>query len=361
VHEPEAGLTLCSSRSGPDAVEDEMTPEQPDSRPIEARGPAPDAAALRAAYLELLKLALCDFVNARTESVMLTIDHTGIFSKVSTDEELGHRASGMHWSLHGLTMVGLKRLDDLQRCVETLVREEIEGDLIEAGVWRGGASMLMRATLDTLGDDRKVWLADSFEGFPEPDEETFPADGARDLSRFDFLSASVDEVRGNFARLGLDHGIRFVPGFFDETMPSLRRGKWSLIRLDSDTYESTLLALDSLYPSLSRGGYLIVDDYHLLPECKKAVDDYRRDNEIREPLDSVDWNSVRWRRESEPVRQRGGRLRLRWPRRAGSRRSGRLKPRLPVPTKREMALEEEIESLRGELQRARSDLAKVKS
>jgi O-methyltransferase len=337
-----------------------MTPEQPDSRPIDARGPAPDAASLRAAYLDLLKLALCDFVNARTESVMLTIDHTGIFSKESTDEDLVHRASGMHWSLHGLTMVGLKRLDDLQRCVESVVQDQVKGDLIEAGVWRGGASMLMRATLDTLGDDRKVWLADSFEGFPEPDEETFPADGARDLSRFDFLSASEDEVRSHFARLGLDHNLRFVPGFFDESMSSLRRRMWSLVRLDSDTYESTLLALDSLYPGLSRGGYLIVDDYHMLPECQRAIDDYRREHSIREPLESIDWNSVRWRRESEPARRRRG-----WsiprPRRAGSRRSGRLKPRLPVPTEREMALEEEIETLRGELQRALSELGKVKS
>lgn len=337
-----------------------MTPDQPDTRPIEARGPTPDAAKLRTAYLDLLKLALCDFVNARTESVMLTIDHTGIFSKESTEEELVHRSSGMHWSLHGLTMVGLKRLDDLERCVESVVRDEVEGDLIEAGVWRGGAAMLMRATLDTLDDRRTVWLADSFEGFPEPDETTFPADGARDLSRFDFLSASVDEVRSNFARLGLDHDLRFVPGFFDETMPSLRRGRWSLIRLDSDTYESTLLALDSLYPGLSRGGYLVVDDYHLLPECKKAVDDFRQNNDIGEPLESVDWNSVRWRRQSDPVGRRGRRFRLPRPRLAGSRRSGRLKPRLPVPTEREMALDEEIDRLRDELQRARSELAKVK-
>jgi O-methyltransferase len=346
-----------------------MTPDQPDARPIEARGPAPDAATLRAAYLDLLKLALCDFVNARTESVMLTIDHTGIFSKESTEEDLGHRASGMHWSLHGLTMVGLKRLDDLQRCVESVVRDEVEGDLIEAGVWRGGASMLIRATLDTLDDRRTVWLADSFEGFPEPDEETFPADGARDLSRFDFLSASVEEVQSNFARLGLDHDLRFVPGFFDETMPSLRGGSWSLIRLDSDTYESTLQALDSLYPGLSRGGYLLVDDYHLLPECKRAVDDFRLDHGISEPLESADWNSVRWRRETEPERRRGRRsiagrrkrLSVPRPRRRGSRRSGRLKPRVPVPTKREMALEEEIESLRAQLQEARSELEKVKS
>jgi O-methyltransferase len=333
-----------------------MTTKQSDARPIEARGPGADAEELRAAYLDLLKLTLCDLANARTESVMLTIDHTGMFSKQSTAEELGHRATGMHWSLHGLTMVGLTRLDDVQRCVESIVRDGVEGDVIEAGVWRGGASMLMRATLDSLGDDRTIWLADSFEGFPEPDEEAFPADQERDLSRFDFLSVPVDEVRGNFARLGLDHGLKFVPGFFDETMPGLRGGTWSLVRLDSDTYEGTRLALDSLYPGLSAGGHLIVDDYHLLPECQRAVDDYRSEHGIDEPLESIDWNSVRWRRESPPDESDRGAPTATPTPRSGSARSGALRERLPVPTEREQALEAEIARLREELQNARAEL-----
>jgi hypothetical protein len=331
-----------------------MTTKQSDSRPIEARGPGADTDELRAAYLDLLKLTLCDLANARTESVMLTINHTGMFSKQSTAEELGHRATGMHWSLHGLTMVGLTRLDDLQQCVESIVRDSVEGDLIEAGVWRGGASILMRATLDSLGEDRTLWLADSFEGFPEPDEEAFPADQERDLSRFDFLSAPVDEVRGNFARLGLEHGLKFVPGFFDETMPSLRGGKWSLIRLDSDTYESTRIALDSLYPGLAVGGHLIVDDYHMLPECSRAVDDYRSEHGIEEPLESVDWNSVRWRRETPPAETNRPPVAATPTPRSGSARSGALRPRLPVPTQREQDLEAEIERLREELRQVRA-------
>jgi O-methyltransferase/8-demethyl-8-(2,3-dimethoxy-alpha-L-rhamnosyl)tetracenomycin-C 4'-O-methyltransferase len=348
-------LPLCSSRFT-HVSDDQMTTKPSDTRPIEARGPGASADELRAAYLDLLKLTLCDLANARTESVMLTIDHTGMFSKQSTAEELGHRATGMHWSLHGLTMVGLTRLDDLQRCVESVVRDGVEGDLIEAGVWRGGASILMRATLDSLGEERTLWLADSFEGFPEPDEEAFPADHERDLSRFDFLSAPVDEVRGNFARLGLDHGLKFVPGFFDETMPGLRGGTWSLVRLDSDTYEGTRLALDSLYPGLSTGGHLIVDDYHLLPECQRAVDDYRSEHGIEEPLESIDWNSVRWRRESPPDESDRGATTATPTPRSGSARSGALRERLPVPTEREQALEAEIARLREELQNARAEL-----
>ena len=332
-----------------------MTPEQPQARPIRASGPGVDPEQLRAAYLELLKLTLCDLANVHTESVMLTIDHSAMFSKESTEEELVHRATGMHWSLHGLTMVGLTRLDDLQGCVESIVRDGVAGDVIEAGVWRGGASILIRAVLDSLGDDRPLWLADSFEGFPEPDEETFPADSERDLSRFDFLSVPVEEVRENFARLGLDDNLRFVPGFFDETMPTLRGRSWSLVRLDSDTYESTQVALDSLYPGLAAGGYLIVDDYHLLPECKRAVDDFRTRHEIAEPLESIDWNGVRWRRESEPSEEER-RPAAEAPARPGSERSGALGDRLPVPTEREVELEAEAERLRKELREARDAL-----
>jgi O-methyltransferase len=346
-------LPLCSSRFT-HACDDQMTTKPQDARPIEARGPGAGAEELRKAYLDLLKLTLCDLANARTESVMLTIDHTGMFSKQSTAEELVHRATGMHWSLHGLTMVGLTRLDDLQQCVESIVHDGVEGEVIEAGVWRGGASMLMRATLDSLGDDRTIWLADSFEGFPEPDEDAFPADQERDLSRFDFLSVPVEEVRANFARLGLDHGLKFVPGFFDETMPSLRGGSWCLVRLDSDTYEGTRLALDSLYPGLSVGGHLIIDDYHLLPECQRAVDDYRSEHGVAEPLESVDWNSARWRRETPPTESDGRDVAVTPTPRSGSARSGALRARLPVPTQREQDLEAEIERLREELREARA-------
>jgi O-methyltransferase len=335
-----------------------MTPDQQTARPIRASGPSADPDRLRNAYLELLKLTLCDLANARTESVMLTIDHTGMFSKESDEEELVHRATGMHWSLHGLTMVGLTRLDHLQRCVESVVRDGVEGDLIEAGVWRGGASILMRATLNSLDAGRTVWLADSFEGFPEPDEETFPADSERDLSRFDFFSIPAEEVHANFARLGLDNGVRFVPGFFDETMPTLRGGTWSVVRLDGDTYEATHLALDSLYPGLSAGGHLVVDDYYMLPECRRAVDEYRREHDISEPLEPIDWNSVGWRRESQPAEPRPGPAAAPPPR-SGSARSGALKERIRVPTEREQELEDEIKRLREELEEARAQLTRT--
>ena len=127
-------------------------PVRPERAP-RAAAAAADTDRLRVAYLELLKLCLCDLAGTGTTSVWRHTDGT-LMSRELRGEELAIRASGVDWPLHGVTMVGLPRLDDLQECVEAVVRDGVEGDVIEAGTWRGGASILMRATLDALGDDR---------------------------------------------------------------------------------------------------------------------------------------------------------------------------------------------------------------
>ena len=252
-------------------------------------------------------------------------------------------------------MVGLNRLDDLQACVESVVTDGVEGDLIEAGSWRGGASMLMRATLDSLGaDERTVWVADSFQGFPQPDRQ-------EGLNVVDFLSVPQEEVEANFARFGLDTGVRFVPGFFEETMSGLAGGQWSVVRLDGDTYDATWVTLGSLYPGLARGGYLIVDDYGALEECRRAVDDFRGYNGIEEPLEKVDWTCVRWRRESEPANE------VKEPRQA-PRSNGRgpvegmTRPRhVVVPTERELELSRELDEAKARSAAAAAELERLRS
>jgi O-methyltransferase len=252
------------------------------------RGPGPKPETLRRAYLDLLKLALCDLVGPSTTSVGAMPDGT-VLSRELQGEARKMRTAGLDWPLHGLTMVGLERLDDLQRCVESVVADGIEGDLIEAGSWRGGASILMRATLDTLGEGRTVVVADSFAGFP--------VDSA--LEEYDFLAAPLGEVQASFERLGVAGGVRFVPGFFEATLPPLAGGSWAIVRLDADTYEPTRVALRSLYPGLAPGGYLVLDDYGSFPECRRAVDEFRETHGITEPIERIDPTGVRWRRESE--------------------------------------------------------------
>src|SRR3954471_1192640 len=258
---------------------------------IRAGGPGPGAEALRRAYLGVLKLALCDLVGSQTTSVG-AVSKDAVMARELRGDGRRLRAAGMDWPLHGLTMVGLRRLDDLQACVEAVVADGVAGDLIEAGSWRGGASMLMRATLDTLGDGRTVYVADSFQGFPQLDAAD--EHGAR-LSSFQFLAVPDDEVRESFARLGLDRGVELVPGFFEATLARFAGHRWAIVRLDADSYEATRYALDCLYPGLAVGGYLVIDDYGSFDGCRRAVDEFRAAHGIGEPIEAIDHTGARWR------------------------------------------------------------------
>jgi hypothetical protein len=260
---------------------------------IAAEGAGPDAEAMRAAYLDLLKLTLCDLAGGATTSVGR--DEQGhTFTRRVSGDELAIRAVGMDWPLDGLTMVGLARLNDLQRCVESVVADGVPGNLIETGVWRGGASILMRATLNSLGDEREVWLADSFSGFAEVDKPDLSENA--DDQWMDYIAVSADTVRENLRRLGCERGVRFVEGYFADTLPALGSRPWALIRLDADSYDATKLALETLYPDLSEGGYVVVDDYGAIDGCRDAVEEFRAANGLREPLERIDWTGVRWRR-----------------------------------------------------------------
>ena len=109
------------------------------------------------------------------------------------------RDLGLDWPVEALTMIGMKRLTSLQECVETVLRDDVPGDLVECGVWRGGASILMRAVLVAYGDEERcVWLADSFAGVPPPDAEKYRADqGDRLHLAAPILAVSEEEVRAN--------------------------------------------------------------------------------------------------------------------------------------------------------------------
>lgn len=207
------------------------------------------------------------------------------------------REMGRDWPLFGQTMVGLDRLDNIQRCYEHVLTDEVPGDLIETGVWRGGVAIFMRGLLEAYGDrDRRVYAADSFEGLPPPDAEVYPADEGDRFHTLDALAVSRDEVANNFSLYGLlDDRVTFLEGWFKDTLPTVSDRQWSMIRLDGDMYASTIDALTNLYPRLSVGGFLVIDDFALEP-CRRAVDDYRTANGIDEPIEEVDWTGVFWRR-----------------------------------------------------------------
>jgi O-methyltransferase len=211
------------------------------------------------------------------------------------------REFGLDWPQHAETMVGLRRLDNVDNCVTDVLRRDVPGDLVEAGVWRGGTTILMRAALAAAGDTtRRVWVADSFQGLPKPAPEAFPHDAGLDYTGRAELSAGEQQVRANFARYGLlDDRVQFLAGWFKDTLPSAPIEKLSVMRLDGDLYESTMVALEALYPKLSVGGYCIIDDYGALDACRHAVDDYRARHAITEEVLPVDWTGVYWQRERE--------------------------------------------------------------
>ncbi len=145
-----------------------------------------------------------------------------------------------------------------------------------------------------------VWAADSFEGLPPPNAEAFPADAGDNHHALDELAVSLEQVQTNFRRYGLlDGRVKFLKGYFKDTLANAPIGPIAVLRLDGDMYESTIQALAPLYPKLSPGGFLIVDDYHAVPACARAVDDYRREHGITEPLTEIDGSAIFWRRRTQ--------------------------------------------------------------
>ena len=195
------------------------------------------------------------------------------------------------------TMIGRKRLENIQFCVETVLEDNIKGDFIETGIWRGGACIFMRGLLKAYGvTDRIVWAADSFEGVPPP---TWPEDSGFDISArvLPVLAVSVEEVQELFQRYGLlDEKVKFLKGWFKDSLPTAPIERLAILRLDGDLYESTMDALIPLYDKVEPGGFVIVDDYGSCPPCKHAINDFRSQHGIHEELQTIDAHSVLWRK-----------------------------------------------------------------
>jgi hypothetical protein len=208
------------------------------------------------------------------------------------------RPDGLRWPAQAHTMIGMKRLDNIQFCVEDVLARSIQGDLIETGVWRGGAVIFMRAILKAYGvEDRVTWVADSFEGLPPPNAQKYPEDMGNRLHEFKELAISLEQVQSNFVKYDLlDGQVKFLKGWFRDTLPEAPIEKLAVLRLDGDMYESTMDALVNLYPKLSLGGYIIVDDYGAIPQCRQAIHDYRNSHHINDEIRPIDWTGVYWKR-----------------------------------------------------------------
>lgn len=271
---------------------------------------------LQLRYLELLKTTLTDlhrsgmseYHPAKGKKLGLLVKPVlsllkkwekrdlAVCEKVSFKKE--DRLNGKDWPLYADTMIGYKRLSNVQDCVVDVIDNNVRGDLIETGVWRGGTVIFMRAILQAMNvTDRVVWAADSFEGLPAPNAEKYEADKDDVFYTFDQLKISLEIVKENFKKYNLlDDQVRFLKGWFRDTLPVAPIGKLAVLRLDGDMYESTMDALVSLYPKLSTGGYLIIDDWGSVDGCRKAVTDYRNQHGITDEIKTIDLDGVYWKK-----------------------------------------------------------------
>ncbi len=265
----------------------QAAPAEPD-----AQEPAPALVARPAEelYLDLL-----------VRSLTGATAHVGGAS-LADGSHLGTRASGLDFSAVGgrqdasgpLTMIGLRRLSHLRDLAVRAIEDGVPGDFVETGVWRGGASILLAGVLSAYGvTDRRVWLADTFAGLPEPDLASHPIDGSLAVLAGQ-LAVPLGDVQDNVRRYGLlDDRVRFLPGLFADTLPGAPIERVAVLRLDGDYYGSTWDALDALYPRVSPGGYVVVDDWALEP-CRAAVVDYRAAHSISAPVEPIDWCGAFW-------------------------------------------------------------------
>jgi hypothetical protein len=276
--------------------------------------------AMRRRYLQLLKKALVNLIYPEHELQLRYLEAAGDVSRHdlgvqralrdlryadadSFAELVSSKQDGQNFrkavTRDAHTMVGLRRLDNIEWCAAQVFAAGVEGDFLEAGVCQGGASIFMRAVQVAYAQEhRRTWVADSFEGLPPPRTEV---DAGLDFTeaRMPWLAASLASVQDNFRTYDLlSDQVRFIPGWFSESLASSPVGRIALLRIDADLYESTRDVLVALYDRVAPGGFIIVDDYHAFRACRTAVDEFRAERGIADPLRRVDWTATYWQRSA---------------------------------------------------------------
>jgi hypothetical protein len=198
------------------------------------------------------------------------------------------------------TMSRVQRMYALYQSVNYIIKNKIPGDFVECGVWKGGNPMMIAQLLQASHTtDRKIFLYDTFEGMSEPtaaDKNYKGKDAqemldATDRAKSDsvWCYSPLEEVQENMKQTGYPNDrIVFVKGKVEETLPGVVPAKIALLRLDTDWYESTYHELTHLFPLLSKNGVLIIDDYGYWEGCRKATDQFLKENQLDLLLQRVD-------------------------------------------------------------------------
>mmetsp|Transcript_122434 Transcript_122434/g.222656 ORF Transcript_122434/g.222656 Transcript_122434/m.222656 type:complete len:347 (-) Transcript_122434:155-1195(-) len=240
-------------------------------------------------YLDLVRDTLTGSV-LRTPEVQP--DQGDISTLRQTPFNETNRLNGMGWCQECFTMAGGARVQNVRELVEKTISENIPGDFLEAGAWRGGCSIMARTVQMTMdqGANRRTYVCDSFSGLPLSSNKQ---DGDY-WSKMKFLEVSQEEVEQNFKSFqALDSNVQFRKGYFSDTMPVIRQElkqqgrQLAVLRGDGDMYESYMDILYNLYDSIAAGGYFICDDCPTIPEAQRAIDDFRAHHGISSPFQTI--------------------------------------------------------------------------
>ena len=240
------------------------------------------------AYLDLIKRLITNYAYLGGEDSFTGFNPIRHYDRGASKWRIDPQSRPM-------TLLSAAQLEMIEQAVLDIEQRNVPGDLIEAGIWRGGAIIFMRALLNAYGiGERQIIAADSFEGIPQNTAFRHdPVDAWQDR-----WSASLNEVKGNIERLGLlDDRIEFLPGFFADSLGAMAHRKFALIRLDSDSHDSVMTSLEHLYPRLSPGGIIIIDDWHLIG-CRFAINAYREKYDITEDIVAQDGNAFWIKRDA---------------------------------------------------------------
>ncbi len=224
--------------------------------------------------------------------------YLGYAHKTNPREDFSRETLSEIAAVEPFTMTSPERIVSLIGAVEYIERVSIPGDIVECGVWRGGSMMAVAHALLRLQKIRRLYLFDTFEGMPPPTnaDTNFRGDKASELLKksdhaaWIWAEAQIDEVRRNMEQTGYPQDkVTYVKGKVEDTIPAQAPAQIALLRLDTDWYESTKHELIHLYPRLSTGGVLIIDDYGHWQGARRAVDEYIEENKLRLLLCRVDY------------------------------------------------------------------------
>lgn len=207
--------------------------------------------------------------------------------------------AGLMEKCEPFTMVSRERMGTLYQLVKRLDQEGIRGDLVECGVCNGGTAGIIACASADSSLPRVVRLFDSFEGLPEPSAET---DGPKALAEWapGMDLGSIDKVRELFAALRIgEERVRIVPGWFEDTLPGYAMPEVGLLHVDADWYESVKLVLETFYPNVVPGGFVVLDDYGHWEGCRTAVDEFLVARRISVDLTEVDYTGRYFRKPRE--------------------------------------------------------------